>query len=443
MPPQIALLLCIFFILYLLWVDSKRESKVSGALWIPLIWLMIAGSRPVALWFNVGPVLETEMDILGGNPIDRTIFIILIVIGILILARRGIYCSLVLKSNVWIILMLMYAGISILWSDFPLVSFKRWIKEIGNLIMILIVLTDTDPLEAISTLLRRCAYVLITLSIVLIKYFPELGRAYGPWTGEVEFRGVTTSKNMLGILCLVFGLFFFWSLFTIRNKKKEVFVNIFFLAMIFWLLIGAKSATSLMCLFVGIFVIITTGLPILKRNVQHIGVFIFVSVVLFALLQMSLNIGELAVFTLGRDATLTGRTHLWAQVLDMVTNPLIGVGYDSFWLGDRMTKLWEKFWWHPNQAHNGYIEIYLNLGLIGIFLLLGVIWSSYKHARRTIMFDFDYGRWQLAFLIITLLISVTEAVLKGISILWFIFLLNAMYVSHMLQPQIQVSSEVY
>lgn len=445
MPPSVALLLCILFIFFLFKMDSKRESKVSHALWIPWIWLLIIGSRPVALWLNSGDVLETEMDIISGNPIDRAIFSIIIVIGLIILFRRKAYLLSILKSNAWIIFLISFYGISTSWSEFPFVSFKRWIKEIGSLIMVLIVVTDDNPVEAMKTLLRRCAYVLVPLSIVLIKYYPDLSRSYHPWTGVAANSGVGTSKNALGILCLVLGLFFLWNILTLIRKKipidkKEVFVNILFLVMIVWLFIKANSVTSLVAFITGICTIL--GLSLIKNNVRYVGFYIFSVIFIFLILQLSFGIIESSVLNFGRDMTLTGRTDLWKDVLNMVTNPFVGTGFESFWLGERMTKLWEIHWWRPNQAHNGYIETYLNLGLAGLFLLTGVILSSYRKIRRTLIFDFDYGRFRMAFFVIALIYNITEAAFRAVSIMWFIFLIIAMDVPRFSQEQQEVKEPV-
>jgi len=65
----------------------------------------------------------------------------------------------------------------------------------------------------------------------------------------------------------------------------------------------------------------------------------------------------------------------------MRVNPWIGAGFESFWLGPRLNKLWAQYNFMPNQAHNGYIEIYLNLGgsvcvcLAGCF---GLVTERYK-----------------------------------------------------------------
>ena len=189
MPPQLALLLYFILVLCLFIMDSKRNSEVSLAIWIPLIWVLIISSRMVSLWLDVGSGSGLPDDYLEGSPIDRNIFTSLFIIAAVILFQRKISWSQLITNNVWIFIYLLYCGISVIWSDFPWVSLKRYGKEIGNLLIVLVVLTERDPMEALKTILRRCAYVLIPLSIVLYKYYAHLGRSYGRWTGELIFTG--------------------------------------------------------------------------------------------------------------------------------------------------------------------------------------------------------------------------------------------------------------
>ena len=69
---------------------------------------------------------------------------------------------------------LLFALLSVLWSDFPLVALKRWFRDLGNYLVILVVLSDPRPLEAVRALLRRLCYLLIPLSILLVKYYLPL-----------------------------------------------------------------------------------------------------------------------------------------------------------------------------------------------------------------------------------------------------------------------------
>jgi O-antigen ligase len=332
MSPSLALLLCIIFVLGIFILDSRRKYDVSPALWIPSVWFMLIASRLVSQWLNLGTGVGSAAAIEEGSPLDRATFSLLIISGIIVLLNRKIDWQQVLRNNVWVLLLFAYGGISIFWSDFPFVSFKRWIKGIGNLVMILIVLTDQKPVEAVKTLLRRSAYVLLPLSIVLIKYFPHLGRTFEIWSGIPYDVGVTTSKNMLGNLCLIIGYFFSWDLFTAWRKRKkniarmEILLDILYLHMAVWLLLRSKSATSLATFFMGILIILVLEIPIVKKNMnmtELIGVFIIV-MVLF--IEWNFNLSHLIITGLGRDVTLTGRTDLWEMLLNRDNSLLFGAG---------------------------------------------------------------------------------------------------------------------
>lgn len=429
MPPKIALLICILFILVMFIADRKRQRNSSLALWVPWLWMLIIGSRFVSQWLNLTPPMESPDAYLEGSPVDRIVFLAFIIAGLFILFRRKISWSQILERNAWILFFFLYGGISILWSDFEFVSFKRWIKAIGDLVMVLIVLSEPDPIGAVKILIRRSAFLLVPLSGLFIKYYPELGRGYNRWTWEPFYTGVTNDKNALGSLCLIFGLFFLWELLRVwRNRhvaldKKELFIPVVFLFMILWLLKKADSSTSLIGLIIGASTLIGMRLPSVKASVRYIGYYSLYIFLILLTLQLSFNATQNIIASLRRDKTLTGRTELWKELVAMDTNPLVGTGYESFWLGNRAEKFWRKYYWHPNQAHNGYLETYLNLGWIGVLLLTGILFSCYRSTRRTIMDDLDYGIFQMTYLIVVLVYNFTEFGFKGLHPVWFVFLL--------------------
>ena len=67
-------------------------------------------------------------------------------------------------------------------------------------------------------------------------------------------------------------------------------------------------------------------------------------------------------------------------MLALHTNPLLGTGYESFWLGSRLQFVWDATEQGILQAHNGYLEIYINLGWVGVILLGGLIVTGYRNA---------------------------------------------------------------
>ena len=201
MPPSVALLAWFILVLALLFFDPAKESKPSLALWVPLIWVFIIGSRLPSQWLG-NPTGLVAQSLEEGNPLDRAVSFLLILLAIGILATRSFKWDNFFTRNIALIAFVSFALVSVVWSDFPFIAFKRWFRDLGNYLVILVVLTDPHPLEAVRMFLRRLCFLLIPLSILLIKYFPYMGRQYTIWQGSAMYVGAATSKNMLGACVL-------------------------------------------------------------------------------------------------------------------------------------------------------------------------------------------------------------------------------------------------
>src|SRR6266478_9113338 len=170
LPASVALFLTIGFIIFLFRRDIRERPNVTGALWIPVIWMLIIGARSPTQWLSLGGFMQGgSME--EGNPLDALIYFTLIVAGFYVLNKRQVSLSEVVRNNGWLMAFVVYCFIAISWSDFPFISFKRWIKILGHPIMALILFTEPDPQEAIIRFIKRTAYVLLTFSIVAIKWY--------------------------------------------------------------------------------------------------------------------------------------------------------------------------------------------------------------------------------------------------------------------------------
>jgi exopolysaccharide production protein ExoQ len=189
-----------------------------------------------------------------------------------------------------------------------------------------------------------------------------------------------------------------------------------------WLIVTADSMTSLSCfgLAGAVMVAVSQSWATRWRKSAHVIFWSAVAVPLFALFLDS--VGTM-VHSLGRNGTLTGRTDIWKAVLAMHTNPLLGTGFESFWLGGRLERVWNMSVQGIEEAHNGYLEIYLNLGWIGVCLLIWLIVSGYRRAMRTYQLDPGTGRLCLAYLAAAMIYNLTEAGFRMLTPIWFAFLL--------------------
>jgi len=110
-------------------------------------------------------------------------------------------------------------------------------------------------------------------------------------------------------------------------------------------------------------------------------------------------------------------------VLSVPVNPLFGAGYESFWLGHRLEQMQEIAGFGVNEAHNGYIEIYLNLGWIGVAVLAILLATGYRHLMHEYRREPDYGSLRLAYFLAVVVASLTEAGFRMMSLGWIFLLL--------------------
>lgn len=428
MNPVTASIICAIGIAGLFYLDRGDRSRVSNSLWIPTAWLFFCMSRSLSRWLGAPPSIGDADAYLDGSPTDRALFILLEFLAMIVVVGRWRRVSPILRRNWAIGLFFLYAGISISWSDFPLVSFKHWIKAIGDVMMVLIILTEPSVTGAFKRVVTRLGFVLLPLSILFIRYYPQLGRRVtNSWT--LEPTGVCDQKNSLGILCYLLGLGLLWyfrSTYNHRedpNRRRRLLALGTVLAMTVFLLHMCSSLTSICALIMASTAMLLSNRPIFRRQpaLAHCLIAAMIGLSVYALFFQSS--GGL-VEDLGRDRTLSGRSTGWLIILSIPHNHLIGSGYESFWLGSRLQMVWDAFpGMKIGQAHNGYIEIALNLGWVGIAMLALLIVTGYRNVIGAYRLDPDIGGLRISYFIAVLVNGLTEGIFKMMSPPWIFFLL--------------------
>lgn len=432
MPPILALCLCTAFVLGLLWVERRRAPDLSWITWLPTLWVLIAASRPLSMWFAGAGVGEEGGSVEEGSFLDRVALSGFIALGLGVLARRRFNWSRALAENRWLVVLFAYMLVSILWSDFPFVSFKRWVKTGGTVVMAFVVLSEPAPLRALHSIFMRTACILLPYSLVLIKYFPSLGRSYGRWSGGTMWVGATMTKNTLGALCMVSAFVLVWTMIR-RREGRETFlfrydnwVDLGLLGLALVLLRGpggAFSATSTAVLVLGLAVFFLVRRRTLEASQLRAMVIaaLVIAVVGYGFVELAFGQSPAALVAslLGRDPTLTGRTDLiWSELIPLsLKTPVLGVGYGAFWIRP-------IFDFAINQAHNGYLDVFIELGAVGLLILAGLIVSYFLKATREFPVNPDWAAFRLGFLLIVLLHNMTEtSYLRSTILLWNVFVL--------------------
>ncbi|MGB5157627.1 MAG: O-antigen ligase family protein [Desulfobacterales bacterium] len=244
------------------------------------------------------------------------------------------------------------------------------------------------------------------------------------------YTGIAEHKNSLGSICLVSCVYFTWKLLFSNQNKEGIgpplhySIYIAILPMIAWLLYMANSATSLACSIAAICLLLVSRLSKFVQNPRKILILGILGIIAFGLMQWAFDVKNLIITMLGRRPDLTTRVPMWKDMLSMVNNPLLGFGYESFWLGERIEQINAR-WGIDSQAHNGYLQMYLDLGYIGLFFLIGWIISGLTKVARHLTVDYPAAIFRCCFIVVVALYNYTEATFLGGSALLFLFLFAA------------------
>ena len=196
-------------------------------------------------------------------------------------------------------------------------------------------------------------------------------------------------------------------------------------AMAAWVLDKADSSNAWVCMFVGILVIFFFGRSAAGKQglVRNLGWYMLLIVCTVLFVYLVPGVLAALLTSIGEDPTLTGRVELWADLLALPNSELFGAGYQSFWLSSLIETIWAKYYFKPNQAHNGYIDSFLNLGEIGLILLFALLVNAGARLRRRML-----NREPVAVLLFALLLFVvfynwSEAMFSNLTPAWFMTLL--------------------
>jgi exopolysaccharide production protein ExoQ len=418
----VATLCSIIGIAGLFWFEREKNARTSKALWIPVIYLLIISSRAASSWLGMAPP-EIENGVYS-SPFDAGLLLVLLALALIVLISRRRKVASLLRGNGPILLFYSYAAMSVMWSDIPYVTFKHWTKGVEDVLLVLIVVSDDAPVLAMRRIITRAGFLLIPLSVLVGIYYPVFGRRYTKG-GLPEFTGVSVQKNQLGQTCVIFGLGLLWCFLeayrdrtsAVRGRRLLAFGTT--VGIVAWLLNQCHALTSSVCLVLGGGVMLLASLR--SKRPKPATIHLLVATALcFALVP--LFVAPTLVESVGRDTTFSGRTEIWRLLPTILQNPWVGAGYETFLVGPRLVELVRLFGYDFQEAHNGYLEVYLNLGWIGMSLFAFLVIDGYRKVVAGFRWDPTVGGLRLAFFIAVLIEGLTEAPFRMMTPTWFALL---------------------
>jgi exopolysaccharide production protein ExoQ len=309
-----------------------------------------------------------------------------------------------LARNKAILAYISVAVLSVAWSIHPELTIRRSISCILSILVaayLSVRFGEKDRMKVFSF-----AFAISAIgSLLFVAAYPDYGietDVAGAW------RGIFTNKNVLGH---IMAASIFVELYILVLGKWRPIWRFGLLSIYFTLLILSHSLTSWLC---SVLYLAGTAVYIIGKGDKLAGLIVAITLAV-PLLLLPLGMwynADLLLSFFGKDTTLTGRTDLWLATLDLIKQkPLLGWGYMATWVPtDPVTAaIHKEFGWTVPNAHNAYLDVTLQLGLVGLGLLLTIIAIAWQRGlaccRRGIL---PLGWFSLILIVGVLSFSISE-----------------------------------
>lgn len=299
----------------------------------------------------------------GPDPINAALQMLLLLVGMGYAVWNWRRLPEIVRDTAPFIALFALALISILWSQYPMATFRRCIG-LGTQYLFAFLLFQ--HLGFVGVMRVTLAVVLIAGGLSLVEVVLHPAAAFD--TAEAysnALRGVFLQKNSFGA-ALIAGAF---ALAYLVLRKGTVGWRDAAMALVLLVLLAlSRSATSVL-LTLMVFGITLAVLSLRRGGLWAGMILVGMTGAATVVLLFLAFLGVEGMFDLiGRDATLTGRTDVWDAVDRRIAErPLLGHGFAAFWVaGSRpMELVWIELVWNAPDAHHGLREIALQLGLVG------------------------------------------------------------------------------
>jgi O-antigen ligase len=339
------------------------------------------------------------------------------VAGFLLFRRRTAMVEL-LAANKLLFSLAGLALFSITWSSSPRTTARDALLLVLTMLLGVYLATAFRPAELASVV----AWLLAGL-VVMSAVFAVLQPRYGlDHLRGNTWRGVFTTKNELGRFAVLST-----AVWLVRAACRcgNLLVSLTLAGVSVLALDRSGSKTGLVVL--GLVALFLAVLPALRAH-SSIAVPTGAALGAAGILGAGWLVGhsDAVLQTVGGDSTLTGRSEIWSAVWQMISvHPWRGWGFDAFWRGidGPSAQVWAMVGATPPHSHNGVLDLWLDLGAVGVLVFLGSFLVATARAARALR-----GGWSLqsvlpaTYLVFFALYNVSEStLLQQHSLFWVLY----------------------
>lgn len=372
------------------------------------------------------------------NSLIKLLFLLVYTITLFLLIVRWKKVLYLLSKDKFIWVLVGVSVASIFWSSSQSMTIARDLALVGTSLFGLYFATRYSLEEQIQ-LLSSMFGIVIILSFLFAIALPKYGIMDGIHAGA--WRGIYNHKNVLGKV-MVTGVIIFLLRAISSQKNRLLLWCGFSLSLILILLSTSKGSLINVLTLLAAF----AAYHILRwRYVLMLPSLTTIAMV-GAGLQLWLTANtEVLLSLMGKDATLTGRTELWASVLDMIwKRPLLGYGFGAFWSGaeSESASIIDAEGWSVPNSHNGLLDLGLNLGILGVLIFgIGFLTTSLKALAWVRLSRTAEQFWPIMYITYFVLANLSETTLMiQNDIFWVLYV--AVALSVLISPERQFTDSL-
>jgi exopolysaccharide production protein ExoQ len=391
--------------------DSKTQGQTRTGEKVFVVFTLLLSTGAFLNLSVGGPIQSPNTGMVGMQILWTFVYAV-----VLILCARNSISPIRAAVNVAPLLAVVILALaSTAWSQAPMLSARRAIALGLTLLFGVYFATRFELKDQFRLLAITCAIcIVLSFAFELLQLNPD--------EGIPGWYGIFYQKNSLGRNMVLSALvFLFWQRLEPEYKWRARLG----LILSGGLVVLARSATSLLVLL-----LLLCLLPYVRWSLRKnllwasSGIALLVAMAVPAMVWAATHL-EVVAGGLGRDPLFTGRVPLWIlSSAAALQRPLLGFGFEAFWLPDQALtqRIWQVLVWRAPHAHNGFLELWLEVGLCGVALFAG---GFLYYVAKALRFSYRQrpepgAAWPLLFLLFILLSNLTESSLLSANSIYFI-----------------------
>ncbi|MGB8982379.1 MAG: O-antigen ligase family protein [Anaerolineales bacterium] len=322
--------------------------------------------------------------------VETLFWLMLTILSISILSRHGLIPAFFENLKIhWLMLpFLIFSGLSVFWSIYWEISLYRW------LILLCTVITGAYiglrySLREIIKLLSVFGIYILLLSSIFVFLVPKIG-IMNYYIIQGAWKGIYWHKNHMGLIATFANILFLINILSsLRSPKRGVWLwGLLYAYSLLFVYQTDSVAAYLTTIFLHGVVLLALVLLKFKGKIRKIHYLVFTVVLLLVSLVLYMNVGRF-LGNFNRNTSLTGRIPMWTYVFNTYIDrrPLQGYGFNAFWYTSSHRVAVQHAAGYPDPiiiADNGFIDILVNTGYVGLILFLvfyfGAWWRSIRYA---------------------------------------------------------------